>query len=161
MKRPHSMGWGSSVAVGCGVGCRCSLDPTLLWPWCGLQLLLDPLAWEPPCATGAALKRQKIKKNCNSGWWRILMKLIVVIILQYTHLSNDYVIYLKLINVIGQLHLNLKRKTRKEKERKWREETIFHSKSSQSVVSIMEELVRNTKSQASPPTRVNLNCPAP
>lgn len=46
------------------------------------------------------------------------MKLIVVIILQYTHLSNDYVIYLKLINVIGQLHLNLKRKTRKEKERK-------------------------------------------
>ena len=26
-------------------------------------LLIGPLAWEPPCATGAALKRQKKKKK--------------------------------------------------------------------------------------------------
>ena len=28
------MGWGSGVAVGCGVGHGCILDPALLWLWC-------------------------------------------------------------------------------------------------------------------------------
>ena len=45
-----------------GVGCRLGLDPTLLWPWCrpAATAPIRPLAWEPPCAAGAALKRQKI-----------------------------------------------------------------------------------------------------
>ena len=33
--------------------------------WCGpaASALIRPLPWEPPCATGEALKRQKKKKN--------------------------------------------------------------------------------------------------
>ena len=40
-------------------------DLALLWLWRGLlaTALIWPLAWEPACATGAALKRQK-KKCC-------------------------------------------------------------------------------------------------
>ena len=40
-----------------------------IWHCCGSgvgqeqQLRLDPLAWEPPCAMGVALKRQKDKKK--------------------------------------------------------------------------------------------------
>ena len=51
---------GSSVAVSCGVGCRCSSDPALLWLWCRSEAAapIPPLAWEPPCAAGVALKKQ-------------------------------------------------------------------------------------------------------
>ena len=51
--------------MSCGVGCRCSSDPTLLWLWCRLAaaVLIGPLAWEPPYALGVALKRQKEKKS--------------------------------------------------------------------------------------------------
>ena len=47
----------------CGVGRGRGLDPELLWLWCRLAAvtLIQPLAWEPPCAAGAALKRQKAK----------------------------------------------------------------------------------------------------
>jgi len=53
--------------VSCGVGCRRGLDPTWLWLWCRpvATALIRPLAWEHPCATGAAqemAKRQKKKK---------------------------------------------------------------------------------------------------
>ena len=39
-------------------------DLALLWLWCRLAdaALMQPLAWEPPYATGAALKSKKIKK---------------------------------------------------------------------------------------------------
>ena len=30
---PRTVGWGFSVAMGCGVGRRCGLDPALLWLW--------------------------------------------------------------------------------------------------------------------------------
>ena len=55
------MGWGSRVAVGCGVGRRRGSDPTLLWPLHrpATTALIGPLAWEPPYAVGMALKRQK------------------------------------------------------------------------------------------------------
>ena len=54
--------------MNCDVGHRLSLDPELLWLWRRLAAiaLITPLAWEPPCATGAALgkaKRQKKKKT--------------------------------------------------------------------------------------------------
>ena len=51
--------------MSCGVGHRCSLDPTLLWLWGRLAAVdpLDPLALEPPYATGAALKIKKEKKK--------------------------------------------------------------------------------------------------
>ena len=47
--------------MSCGAGCRCGLDPELLWLWCRLAAtaLIQPLAWEPPYASGSALKRQK------------------------------------------------------------------------------------------------------
>ena len=43
---------GSSVAVSCGVGRRCGLDPMLLWLWCRpvATALIRPPAWEPPYA---------------------------------------------------------------------------------------------------------------
>ena len=50
----------------CGVGCRCSSDPTLLWLRRRLEAaaLIWPLAWEPPYAVGVVLKKhQKIKKR--------------------------------------------------------------------------------------------------
>ena len=52
----------SGIAVSCGVGCRCSSDPTLLWLWRRpvATAPIRPLAWEPPCAAGAA---QEIAKN--------------------------------------------------------------------------------------------------
>ena len=53
--------------MSCGVGHRHGLDPALLWLWCrpAATALIVPLAWEPPYATGAALKRQKKKKKKN------------------------------------------------------------------------------------------------
>ena len=43
------------------------LDPKLLWLWYTpvARGLIPPLAWEPPYATGAALKRPKKKKKCT------------------------------------------------------------------------------------------------
>ena len=40
-------------------------DPTLLWLWCrpAATAPIGPLAWEPPCAGGTALKRQKDKRK--------------------------------------------------------------------------------------------------
>ena len=69
--------------MNCGVVCRCSLDLASLWLWCSLQTQLGsgvlvllwlwcrlvdaapirPLAWEPPYAVGAALKKEKKKKK--------------------------------------------------------------------------------------------------
>ena len=67
---------GSGIAVSCWVGHRHSSDPALLWLWCRLAAaaLIQPLAWEPPCATGVALKmkereegRKKRKKEGREG----------------------------------------------------------------------------------------------
>ena len=51
--------------MNCGVGRRSSLDPELLWLWRrqAATALIEPLGWEPPYATGAALKRQKKKES--------------------------------------------------------------------------------------------------
>ena len=57
--------------MSCGVGHRHGLDPALLWLWYrpAAVAVIRPLAWEPPCAVGAALKTQnKIKyknKKCT------------------------------------------------------------------------------------------------
>ena len=52
--------------MSCGVGCRPSSDPMLLW--CRLAAIapIGPLAWEPPYAADTALekvKRWKKKKK--------------------------------------------------------------------------------------------------
>ena len=51
--------------MSCGVGHRRGSDPMLLWLWCrpAAVALIGPLAWEPPYATGAALKTQKDQKK--------------------------------------------------------------------------------------------------
>ena len=62
------MGEGLGVAVSCGVGRRCGLDPVWLWLWCRpvAVALIGPLAWEPPYALGAASeKAKKTKKKKN------------------------------------------------------------------------------------------------
>ena len=53
------------VAVSCGVGFPRDSDPELLGLWRrpAVTALIRPLASEPPCAAGAALKRQKTKKK--------------------------------------------------------------------------------------------------
>ena len=59
------MGYVSSVAVSCGVGCRCGSDPALLWLWRRpvATAVSRPLAWEPPYAAGVALEKREKKKT--------------------------------------------------------------------------------------------------
>ena len=51
--------------MSCGVGCRLSSDPLLLWLWCRLVATapIGPLAWDPPYAVEAALEKAKKKKR--------------------------------------------------------------------------------------------------
>ena len=53
--------------MSCGLGRRCCSDLALLWLWCRLAAVapIKPLAWEPPQATGVALKgkQNKTKKQ--------------------------------------------------------------------------------------------------
>ena len=58
------MGYGSGIAMSCGVVCRHGLDPALLWLWCrpAATAPIIPLAWEPPYVL-EEIKRQKKKKK--------------------------------------------------------------------------------------------------
>ena len=60
---PRSVGYGSGVAVSCGVVSRNGSDPMLLWLWCRQAAIapIRPLAWQPPYAAGVALKKKKKK----------------------------------------------------------------------------------------------------
>jgi len=51
--------------VSCGVGCRCGSDPELLWLWLRpvATAPIQPLAWEPPYAAGAAQRNSKKTKK--------------------------------------------------------------------------------------------------
>ena len=53
--------------MSCGVGCKRDSDLAWLWLWRrpAAVVLIRPLAWEPPYATGAALKSKKKKKIRN------------------------------------------------------------------------------------------------
>ena len=54
--------------MSCGVCHRHSLDPALLWLRCGLAATapMEPLAWEAPYATGAALEKARRQTNKNN-----------------------------------------------------------------------------------------------
>ena len=62
-------GWGSRVAVTCGVGHRRGLDLVLLWLWCRLvaTAVIQPLALEPPYAVGTTLKKTKTKNSDDNS----------------------------------------------------------------------------------------------
>ena len=51
--------------MSCGVGCRHSSDPALLWLWHRpvATAPIRPLAWEPLYATSAALEKTKKKER--------------------------------------------------------------------------------------------------
>ena len=56
------------------MGRRHGSDPALLWLWCRMVATapFGPLAWELPYAAGAALKRQKGKKQkIKCSWYSI------------------------------------------------------------------------------------------
>ena len=57
--------------MNCGVGRRCGLDPALLWLRCrpAAAALIQPLAWEPPYATGMALLA-KTNQNKTDGYYK-------------------------------------------------------------------------------------------
>ena len=49
------------LAESCGIGLRHGFDPALLWLWCRLEAAapIQLLAWEPPYAVDAFLKKEK------------------------------------------------------------------------------------------------------
>ena len=55
-----------ALSVSCGVRCRRSLDPALLWLWLRpvTMALIRPLAWEPPYAVGSS-PRKGTKSKIN------------------------------------------------------------------------------------------------
>ena len=58
--------------MSCSIGRRRGSDLALLWLWCRPAAVapIRPLAWEPPCAKGVAIKSKKKKKVLD----RILLK---------------------------------------------------------------------------------------
>ena len=54
---------GLSVAVSCGVGCRCGSDPALLWLWRGLQFRFSPSLGISMCHRCAPKKKKDKKKR--------------------------------------------------------------------------------------------------
>ena len=69
--------------MGCGVGRRHASDPVLLWLWRrpAASALIGPLAWEPPYAASAALKRQK-KTTKKNIYIYIHMCIVIVTLLE-------------------------------------------------------------------------------
>ena len=79
--------------MSCGVGHRRGLDPTLLWLWRRLAVTapIRPLAWEPPCAKGAAqemVKRQKKKEGVFHNIQFITLYFYILFFLQKTRKQN-------------------------------------------------------------------------
>ena len=77
--------------MSCGVGHRCSLDLVLLWLWCrpAARAPIYPLAWEPPYATGVALKWQKDKKTKNKKHPKKLVKYLTNCIIENNNEIED------------------------------------------------------------------------
>ena len=59
--------------MSCGVGSRHGSDPMLLWLWCRPAKIapIRPVAWEPPYAAGAALKKYKRQKKKKKNWYGV------------------------------------------------------------------------------------------
>ena len=81
------VGKGSGVALNCGVGCRYSSGPTLLWHRLAATAPIWPLGWELPYATDAALKKKKKEKRGNGEMYHV-RELEDAILLRYYFLSK-------------------------------------------------------------------------
>ena len=66
----------------CKLWCRLKkqLSPALLWLWCrpAAAALIQPLAWEPSCAMGVALKKQINKYLCLRSFKSEKLKLHIM-----------------------------------------------------------------------------------
>ena len=71
--------------MSCGVVYRRGSDLALLWLRCrpAAVALIRPLAWEPPCAMGAALKKQKTKKKRSPFFKTQIAVTIPLLLLPY------------------------------------------------------------------------------
>ena len=76
--------------MNCGVGHRRGSDPALLWLWHRPEATapIRPLAWEPPCAIGVALEKDKKtekKKKLKSIYYynSLIPKVSVALLLSY------------------------------------------------------------------------------
>jgi len=73
--------------VSCGVGHRLGSDPMLLWLWRRpvATAPIQPLAWEPPYAAGAAQEMAKRQKKKRS------IILLILKILTKKSIPNNYI----------------------------------------------------------------------
>ena len=69
--------------MSCGVGCRRGSDPALLWLWRrpAATAGIRPLAWEPPYAAGAALRKDKKKKKKDCMYYLNFLQHAAMILL--------------------------------------------------------------------------------
>ena len=56
--------WAKDLAMSCGIRHRHGSEPSLLWLWHrpAATASIQILAWEPPCAVGAALEKKEKEK---------------------------------------------------------------------------------------------------
>jgi len=81
--------------MSCAIGHRCSPDLVLLWLWCRLAAvaLIRPLAWEPPYATGAALKTKLENESFFFFFykiWSIFKELLLCLAPMWVSLPMSY-----------------------------------------------------------------------
>ena len=87
--------------MSCGSGCRGGSDLLLLWLWCRLAAtaLIQPLAWEPPYATGTALKNKTNKQTKKQNHTK---KSIKIFLWQLCHINEERGLknYTPLLNIL-------------------------------------------------------------
>ena len=77
--------------MSCGVGRRRGLDLALLWLWLRMAATapIRPLAWEPPCAAGEALKRHRTKKKKG------ILSTVTIFFYEIKEISSAFLIWLE------------------------------------------------------------------
>ena len=49
--------------MNCGIGCRCGMDPALLWHRLAAVTLIQPIAWKLPYAASVAIVERKKERR--------------------------------------------------------------------------------------------------